>query len=1192
MWRKPGWIWLLVSASAGLLRAQCTITAGRSACVNDLVPFGISVGSGTATNWSWSFGGQGSSSNTAPLFKFTSSGAVLVSCTVTYTGGSSCTDTHSIYILPSPVASLAYDTTSRICLKNNLICVQNKSQKATRGLKQASLLWGDGNIDQYKQPFTSKWCHTFPDTGSFKLSLELADSAGCKDVYSMTVFIAPSVALKLHDTLFPGCDSSKACFTATYSGGKTFTEQWKLLAGSYAGTPKSPFCAWVKGGGTLGFKLKVTNEYGCRDSANATVMAPDSSMKISMGNKVFCSAAAKAGGLVFSNGYDVLWELNGVKYYTSSSFVAKNVKPGLNILKAYRGGTCPKTFIDTFYIREIVAKGRIANEFRTGVGDTAFFMDVSQNHPGSRIYRLWHFNDNYAAGCTTFTKKKLYTGTNCNFSRDSLAWHVYSQPGCYQVRLYIYDTTTGCSADTTFTINRREFCNNLIIKDKVCLGDFEQFQILAGHSRKIGLRNYLYTDLVQPRDSLLLRKGLTTYYYKTPGFKSPVFWRFLGPDTVWTFKNNKLVIDYINPAKGWVGDTLFNAIKVVYKPDAAFTLQRLSVCNPNKVRLNWKAASWLYPQKLTINWGDSVTTITGFTDTIALLKAFEHVYKKPGLYTVRATLITTLGACPGDFSETVGFGQIARFGYTSACGGLVCFRDSVFDSDSMVRWTRKNGYGTLRWEFGDGYTDTGYQVCHRYAGGGKYKVKLISTALKGCVDTFSLLVNVSMPIAAIKYQPTLYCSEIRQYFDSSWISGTAPITLTGWKWNFGDGSPTVYVQNPAHIFPTGGVYTVRLIVEADNGCKDTAYRNMTVLGPEIKAMIDSDSAGCAPLLVKFKNLSRNTKNFIWEFGDPDNTFYSTNQDTGVAFRYKKPGVYYAHITGGDSFSNPTTGSKYYCSVRYPQPGLPQLRITVYGGGHAAFTAPDTLCLQDTVVFENGSDASVAWYKWYFGNGDSATRRVDTFSYQYKKPGTYRVMLHAIVANVPAKNCYDTAVKNILVLGSNPTFELDCGGSRPPEYTFRNTGPDVNYRWTLKDTLANTEKLLSTTRDLLWDFGADTGTRRICLRINAGKFCREPACSSVRLAKGVYLANVFTPGADGFNDAYKVPIYGYQDFEVRIFNRWGERVFHSTDPNYQWNGKVNNTGVELPSSTYFYQVQFRRPCDSKLQEVHGSVNLIR
>jgi gliding motility-associated-like protein len=105
-------------------------------------------------------------------------------------------------------------------------------------------------------------------------------------------------------------------------------------------------------------------------------------------------------------------------------------------------------------------------------------------------------------------------------------------------------------------------------------------------------------------------------------------------------------------------------------------------------------------------------------------------------------------------------------------------------------------------------------------------------------------------------------------------------------------------------------------------------------------------------------------------------------------------------------------------------------------------------------------------------------------------------------------------------------------------------------------------------------------------------CADTICKKVVVDLFIYLANVFTPGnGDGKNDEYYVPIQGQDLFQLKIFNRWGERVFESDNPKVRWNGKVNNTGAEVPEGTYFYQLTYRfRNRDQKY--VTGSVNLIR
>ena len=67
-----------------------------------------------------------------------------------------------------------------------------------------------------------------------------------------------------------------------------------------------------------------------------------------------------------------------------------------------------------------------------------------------------------------------------------------------------------------------------------------------------------------------------------------------------------------------------------------------------------------------------------------------------------------------------------------------------------------------------------------------------------------------------------------------------------------------------------------------------------------------------------------------------------------------------------------------------------------------------------------------------------------------------------------------------------------------------------------------------------------------------------------------LPNAFTPNGDGFNDVF-VPFRPYafvERVEFNVFNRWGNKVFETSDPELNWDGRGNN-GVELAEGTYHY-----------------------
>jgi gliding motility-associated-like protein len=67
-----------------------------------------------------------------------------------------------------------------------------------------------------------------------------------------------------------------------------------------------------------------------------------------------------------------------------------------------------------------------------------------------------------------------------------------------------------------------------------------------------------------------------------------------------------------------------------------------------------------------------------------------------------------------------------------------------------------------------------------------------------------------------------------------------------------------------------------------------------------------------------------------------------------------------------------------------------------------------------------------------------------------------------------------------------------------------------------------------------------------------------------------LPNVFTPGGDGSND-YLVPFpYRYVErVDMEIFNRWGEKVFETNNPNIRWDGTNEMQGGDCPPGVYYY-----------------------
>jgi gliding motility-associated-like protein len=90
---------------------------------------------------------------------------------------------------------------------------------------------------------------------------------------------------------------------------------------------------------------------------------------------------------------------------------------------------------------------------------------------------------------------------------------------------------------------------------------------------------------------------------------------------------------------------------------------------------------------------------------------------------------------------------------------------------------------------------------------------------------------------------------------------------------------------------------------------------------------------------------------------------------------------------------------------------------------------------------------------------------------------------------------------------------------------------------------------------------------------------------------LYIPNAFTPNDDGINDHWIFSGESWQldEFEVYVFDRWGKVVFHTTDVNVNWDGRVNG---KIPETQSVYQYRLRvRDKEGIFHEVWGSVIII-
>ena len=95
---------------------------------------------------------------------------------------------------------------------------------------------------------------------------------------------------------------------------------------------------------------------------------------------------------------------------------------------------------------------------------------------------------------------------------------------------------------------------------------------------------------------------------------------------------------------------------------------------------------------------------------------------------------------------------------------------------------------------------------------------------------------------------------------------------------------------------------------------------------------------------------------------------------------------------------------------------------------------------------------------------------------------------------------------------------------------------------------------------------------------------------------IFSPNAFSPNDDGINDLFYMKGENIYDFEITIFDRWGEVIYHSYDMNAGWNGKKYNTLRDAQIDVYVWKISYKNWSDwksggNKKQEI-GKVTLIR
>jgi gliding motility-associated-like protein len=399
------------------------------------------------------------------------------------------------------------------------------------------------------------------------------------------------------------------------------------------------------------------------------------------------------------------------------------------------------------------------------------------------------------------------------------------------------------------------------------------------------------------------------------------------------------------------------------------------------------------------------------------------------------------------------------------------------------------------------------------------------------------------------------------------------------EWRF-DLQGTPYFNNsvwsPIVPFPAPDRYFGQLLLNPGTECGDTAIIIVDIF-PEVNADFSFAYDTCVAGPVAFTDLSTGDgiiQDWAWQFGVPNGT---SNQQSPT-FEYQTPGERPVRLRVTDRNGCEDVISQ---PLKYlPAPATIIVEPSSFIG-----------CVPGIIDFINLSKPLDETYTivWDFGDGND-TSGVISPTHIYTEPGLYNVSI-AITSPI---GCYvtDTFPELIRVVPSpiaDFEYSPDVVTNLDPLVTFTDLSVDAE-RWFWQFDRFDT----STKQSPSFEF-PDTGLMRVLLVVTHPEGCKDSIAKFIDVIPTIrwFMPNAFTPNGDGTNDNYfgKGFLEGATNFSMTIWNRWGELVFNTDNPDDQWNGRAQNTGGNAPSGVYIYKVSFRGPRGEPFA-FEGFVTLIR
>ena len=233
---------------------------------------------------------------------------------------------------------------------------------------------------------------------------------------------------------------------------------------------------------------------------------------------------------------------------------------------------------------------------------------------------------------------------------------------------------------------------------------------------------------------------------------------------------------------------------------------------------------------------------------------------------------------------------------------------------------------------------------------------------------------------------------------------------------------------------------------------------------------------------------------------------------------------------------------------------------------------DIYCENETIQFYDSSlitaPTNIVGWEWSFGDGYKSFSQNPTHAID--SAGSYFVKLKFTTSD----GCvFNDSILSPLVIYPVPIPVFDpvpaiVSVFRPEVYFNNLTTGAISYVWDFGDGSPTVTSSYPT-----HTFPNIVGYYRVKLTAYSDFGCVDSTFRTIYVKDefSLYAPNAFTPKKE-FNNVFLVKGYNVSNFHLKVFNRWGELIFETTDMTEGWDG--TNNGKDCQNGVYIYQIEAR------------------